>query len=124
MGKGIGSARSGPAAEKTAASVVASTGGASGATTPSNTVPAKQAHYTKQFAGVSGNRAAANRVARSLPPVQMLVAKERGRWRAYLNDGRHRVAAAKAAGATQIRAAIELHRPGRRPISVVTVVKI
>ena len=59
-------------------------------------------YWRSRFAGKS--QAQVRAIAEHhMPPVRVTIYKERGRTVAVLEDGRHRVAAAKEAGATRIR---------------------
>lgn len=68
------------------------------------------AYWRSRFAGKSGAEVRA--LASSMPPVRVTLYHERGRTRVTLEDGRHRMQAAREAGATRI--AVEARIVGER----------
>jgi hypothetical protein len=72
--------------------------------------PESLAFWRSRFAGLSP--AGVTRLAASMPPVRVSLVVERGRTRVILDDGRHRLQAAREAGASKI--AVEARVMGER----------
>jgi hypothetical protein len=59
-------------------------------------------YWRKRFAGKTAAQVRAL-AEREMPPIRIALYREGGRTRAVLEDGRHRMQAAREAGATKIR---------------------
>jgi hypothetical protein len=101
MSKGAGAIGSSSVRSRVA-SLVNSRGGVSQLVDASGMREESLAHWRNRFAGKSP--AEVRQLAeRDMKPVRVVIYREHGKTRAVLEDGRHRVTAAKEAGATKVR---------------------
>lgn len=85
--------------------------------------PGSQQYHSSLYHGAT-TTAAKNAIALRGNPVHVEVESLRGKWHVELTNGRHRVEAAKLAGATKIRAEATIRRPGKPDRTWTGVVKI
>lgn len=80
-------------------------------------------HFGKQLAGAK-TVAQKNAITATWKPITLGMAKRGGTWKAGIEDGRHGLAAAKAGGATKIRAEVTVSTRRGHEKTITTMVKI
>lgn len=130
MSKGAGGGGHGGGGGAAAAvrSVISSHGGVTGFASIPTRAPGQQKqrtidHYAAQLSGAK-TTAAKNRITAGWKPITMGISKRNGKWSAGVDDGAHRIAAARAGGATKIRAEVTFSSRRGNEKTVTTMVKI